>query len=447
MGSPTLHTEAAQPQQPDMYVHNISTVFGGRAVGREAGKVQEIEARAIWLGHGAVVLSREPDPEFLDYAAPFGITPDILVPSGLDNVDLSLNDGFDDPDLQRAVRGRRVEMYMGDKAWYDFVTAHGGIYCGGDPGDSVDRANDKVEFRRLIAGLAEVPPGVVTSGIEETAGHFYARLAQDGRAIMRLAMSGGGLGNTLIRQPSAKWGLGSSMADIREHLLTRHPSLARPDTRALVEKVLRLKWSPSVAHHTEHGPMSDSLQSTIRTEYVGCISPTPPDVCDEGELAEINNGVLDNLREINFWGYGNTDLGVPKRHWWRRKGKMTAFEENGRTSAAWHATSAGALLLGPWATWRANGSVIISRDHFELKAPATFRELRDELDRHGLLARPGQTEGVMIIIPPAGNIAGLQVHAQRPGRQGYKRADEIFQKLVAVVGDKRGNMEDHPYRP
>lgn len=273
------------PNTPAIFVHNISEVFGGVAVGRQVQKIEEIEARAAWLPEfAAVVVSKSPDQYFEAYMAEHYREPEFIVPSGLNRGKLTLADGFDDQELQRAVRGRRVEMYMGDRAWHEFVTTHGGEYRGGDPGNSVALANDKVEY---IYGWganipAEAPPGDVTQGIDETVNALYNRLQAEGKAIVRLAIAGGGLGNTKVDKPMSK-------VKLRELLLRRHPGLDDPGVRALVETFLpNLVWSPSVTHDTERGHISDGLQTTIGTEYVGRISPTPPDVFDSEQLREIS---------------------------------------------------------------------------------------------------------------------------------------------------------------
>lgn len=418
----------------EVYISNIEEVLvpGGHATGDLAQKVTEISSRSIWYGAETTVLPGQPDSEFVDYAGEMGRETDVLVPEGVDPQALSIRDGFADPKLQVAVNGKTVDSYIGDETLGSLVTRYGGAYVTGGPREAVEAANDKGRYAEHVAGVVDVPPGELAHGIDAIAEAVRDRLSRDGQAFVRHTRSGGGFGNRFFTVEDGRM---PSVDEIKEKLAGGHWDLWQNGS-ALVEEVLNLKASPGVAFHTETGTAYDFDQITQGKGYIGCWSPVPPEVVSNpNQLVLIGNHLATRLGSLGFKGYADTDLGVTF------DGKTFGFEVNGRSDGVRHAIKVGEAVWGvPWADWRKEGLVTKAVDHFVLRHDANFRQLRETMRREGVqMATPDDPFGAVISIPPAGNVAGVQVLAK-----GYRQAEDMYQGVLSAVGDPHHNYEDFP---
>lgn len=418
----------------EVYVSNIEEVLvpGGHATDDLASKVAEISSRSIWYGAETTVLPGQPDPEFVDYAGEMGRETEVLVPQGIDPRRLSIRDGFVDPKLQVTVEGKRVESYIGDESLGALVERFGGEYVTGGPSHAVEAANDKGRYAEHVAGVVDVPPGELRHGIDDIAEAVRNRLATDGEVFVRHTRSGGGFGNRHFKVEDGRM---PSMDEIKEKLAGGHWNLWQ-DGSALVEQVLDLKASPGVAFHTETGTAYDFDQITQGRNYIGCWSPTPPEVVsDPNKLVVVGDQLAARLGALGFKGDADTDLGVTFDD------DMFGFEINGRKDGVRHAVKVGEAIWGvPWRQWREQGLVTKAVDHFVLRHDANFRQLREAMQREGLpMATPDDPFGAVISIPPAGNVAGVQVLAK-----GYRQAEDMYQGVVAAIGGPHHNTEDYP---
>lgn len=416
---------------PTVFVSNVERALSedGRVVAGYAQKVGEISTRAVWYKeYDTVVLPTEPDNAFIDYAASLGRSPKVVVPAGVQEDSLSIRDGFADPNFRAAVTGRWSESYINDTALHAFVTAQGGRYAGGDPGNTVERVNDKANFAHFAEGLVPPPPGVLARTVHGIAETVHRQLHKHGTVYVRHTFAGGGLGNRRFQVN----GHVPNVAEIVPQLQGDQPHLWEEGT-ALVEQFVHLVGSPSVALRAGHGAQYSTYQITHNQDYRGFWSPLPPEIWDPEGIQAVGDGISERLARIGFWNWAGVDLGVGPQ------GERYGFEINGRTVGTRHGIAVGELLLGPWKQWRQDGTVVKSVDHFELKAAATFPELHERLRRLGHLASPDNPYGAVITIPPKGNVAGIQVHGK-----GYRQTEERYQEIVAAVGKPSAHSEDHP---
>ena len=428
-GSPAQLTPAEAA--PTVFISNIEGTLSddGRVNNGLAKKVGEISSRAVWYGeYDTVVLPAAPDPAFVDYAAGLGREPRLVVPRGLRTDNLSMYDGFGDPAFRGAVRGRWSESYIGDSVLHRFVTDNGGRYANGDPGNTIDIVNDKANFTNLSGGTVSSPPGVVATGLRDITDTVHTELLQHGRLYVRHTRSGGGLGNRSF----AVNGHVPTKTEIATKLIGDQPKMWEKGT-ALVEQFVPLVGSPSVAVRAGVGVQYDTYQITNGNDYMGCWSPVPPEVWDPKDLHQVGEGFARRLGELGFWNWAGADLGVGPN------GERYGFEINGRTVGTRHSIAIGERLLGPWETWREQGVALKAVDHFVLKGEPSFAQLHETLAKAGLLATPDNPFGAVITIAPVGNIAGIQVHGK-----GYKKTEQLYQKVVDAVGHPTANQEDHP---
>ncbi len=419
----------------EIYISNIEEVLvpGARATGDLAKKVGQISPRSVWYGADTTVLPKAPDPAFMEYAASLGNETRIVVPQGINFDNLSIRDGFSDPLLQEMVRGRTVESYIGDSVLGSLVTTHGGLYVTGGSHEAIEAANDKGRYKEHAEGVVDVPAGELCHGIGDIAAAVHERLARGEPVFVRHTRSGGGLGNR-------HFSIGDdrsipTIEEIQTILAGSHYDLWENGS-ALVEEVLDLESSPGVAFTAESGIAYDFAQVTKGRNYNGCWSPIPPEVVANPEqLTRIGDHMAHRLGELGFKGYADTDLGI------LRDGGIVGFEINGRSNGVRHAVSVGETVWKtPWREWRARGLATKAIDNFALRQAATFGELHQAMQDSGLpLASPDNPTGVVINIPPAGNLAGIQVLAE-----GYKEAESIYQATVDAIGHPVDNKEDFP---
>lgn len=419
----------------EIYISNIEEVLvpGAGATEDLAIKVGQISPRSIWYGAETTVLPTDPDPAFMDYAGSLGNETRILVPQGINFDNLSIRDGFSDPALQELVRGKTVESYIGDSALGSLVTTHGGLYVTGGSHEAIEAANDKGRYREHAEGVVAVPAGELRHGISEIAAAVHQRLARGEPVFVRHTRSGGGLGNRHF--PVGDDRSTPTIEEIQEILAGNHYDLWENGS-ALVEEVLDLESSPGVAFTAESGIAYDFAQVTSDHNYNGCWSPIPPEVVAHPEqLTHIGNHLARRLGALGFQGRADTDLGI------LHDGSIVGFEINGRSNAVRHAISVGETLWRtPWHEWRARGLATKAIDNFVLRQKATFGELHQAMQDGGLpMANPNNPTGVVINIPPAGNLAGIQVLAE-----GYKEAESIYQATIDVIGHPGHNKEDFP---
>jgi hypothetical protein len=431
MPSPSEQLVAPTDARPSVFISNIETTLAedGYATGCMAQKVQEISPRTVWYGeYETIVVPTEPDAAFVDYAASLGREPRIVVPDGIDTQRLSIYDGFGDARFQAAVHGRWVESYIGDGALYGFTALHGGRYGNGDPSHAVAVVNDKANFRAFAGSEAPSPPGELATGLGNIAEAVGRLLAEYGDVYVRHTRSAGGLGNRHFeydgRMPSSKEIVANLIGDQRRLWETGS---------ALVERFVPLVGSPAVTVRAGEGIAYDGYQLTDRTKYVGCWLPLPPQIWDPEDMQSFGDGLARRLGGVGFWGWAGADLGIGPN------GERYGFEINGRTVGSRHSVEVGEHFLGPWQTWRDEGITIKAVDRFVLSKVANFPELHATLNKLGCLATRDNPFGVVITIPPAGRIAGVQVQGQ-----GYRQTEALYQQVVAAVGDPRANREDHP---
>lgn len=432
MSAPSEQLQIAEGE-PDVFISNVEGTLdcNGRVTGSLATKVGMISCRAIWYhGYRTVILPNMPDPEFVDYAATIGREPRIIVPTGINPDEVSIYDGFEDPSFQQSVGPDTwSESYIGDKKLYEFVASQGGRYGGGDPGDTIALINNKANFTRLTGGTVDTPPGLLAHGLEEITNTTYSQLLRYGRVYVRHTRSGGGLGNRSF--------------EFTDHMPTLQEIAAKlagdqaahwEQGSALVEQFVPLVGSPSVAIRAGRGMKYDAFQITHDTAYVGAWSPLPPQIWDPENVHSIGDRVARQLGQLGFWGWAGADLGVGPN------GERYGFEINGRTIGSRHMIELGERLSGlPWSSWRNEGFTIRSIDHFVLRSPATFHQLKAELGKVCHLATLDNPYGAVISIPPTGDVAGIQVHGH-----GYDEAERLYRQIVSAIGHPTANQEDHP---
>lgn len=428
-GQLTEYTNA----DPTVFISDVELTLSpsGRVNGNLARKVIEISSRAIWYDdYDAIVLPEMPDPRFVDYAAELGREPQIVVPANIRPESVSIYDGFGDQAFQAVIgNGAWSESYMGDRTLWAFVTSQGGRYGGGDPGFTVDFVNDKANFQYLTDHDVASPPGVLATGTAEISAAISQQLLRSGQVFVRHTRSGGGLGNRRFELN----GHAPTLDEIAAKLEGDQPDQWR-NGQALVEEYLSLAGSPSVSFRAGRGMAYASFQVTHDNEFTGHWSPLPSQIWDPEDIRTSGDKFSKKLGELGFWGWAGVDLGIgPNRQRW-------GFEFNGRTVGSRHAVDIGERLFGqPWGTWSEAGIVVKGIDHFVLSHEADFQTLHSKLGSMGCLATRDNPVGVIITIPPAGRIAGIQVNGI-----GYRQVEVLYQKVLAEVGDNRDNNEDHP---
>ena len=424
------------PRNETTFIFNGENVFTteGSVSGPTAALVSRLSIRSVWYGFDTVVVPAEPPEDFHQYTKQLGGNSNIIVPDGVSTEQVSMLDGLDDRRVAEAIRGKSVTSYVGCSALYKRVSALGGSYIGGDPGDVVRRANDKSHYADFCRGMVEVAQSEQAVGLEAIATAVYSRLQQgDGKAFVRLTHSGGGLGNYAFSVNDK--GEVPTLDEITTTLLSKgNQDWSSP---ALVEEYLDLTFSPAVSFGPE-GFSYHNLQITQRNDYRGSWSPVPPELCDLEQLEHIGDHFARELQKIGYHYTANTDLGLT------RDGRIVGFEINARMTGTRHAIAIGELLLGPWATWQSNQVAIKSLDHFVLREPLSFEQAHGILDQANLLATPENPFGVVITVPPQGHKLGVQFHGHGEGLGAYQMAQSQYEQTLDLLGDRQANWEDHP---
>lgn len=430
------------PTTPDGYMSNVEYILvqGGHVTTEHAAKVAEVSPRALWYGHEVVVLPSQPDPDFVDYVRSFGCSPTIVVPGNTDMNKLSIRDGMTDPAVERALRGKWVESYIGDGALYLALQERGIRYGGGDPGESIRKVNDKGNFAALADGLVAVPPGTLHEGVDVIAQATLDRIQDEGSAFVRLTESGGGFGNRLfVKEELQGMTRVQAIAHIRTKLGGSRPDLWEKGS-ALVERVLELKSSPSINFNTLSKNVYDGEQITYLKDYQGCWLPAPPSRYDQGHLQDIGHGMRERVIELDFWGRGGVDLGIASAKSMETEKDVTvAFENNGRSTAQRHVVDISEIFWGPFDEWTKTGKAVKARDHFVLNGTYSFKQLHYILGEANLLATPENPFGVVISIPPENGVAGIVVLGK-----GYEETELLYRRMSQFIGKEGSNAEDYP---
>lgn len=431
------------------FVNNIEVILDQQApaLGRNAQKALEVSPRSIWRGYGTIILPATVEPEFRQYAADLGHTPEIIVPTGVNPEALTIMDGQDDPAFRRALGpGRIVTSYVLTPELRQLTEICGGQYIVNQPDEATAEANNKGRYASLMEGVVSVPDGELVKGLDAIVDAVHMRLkhpASNGRAFVRHVQSGAGYGNRSFDLGRAS---GLSRQQIEDVILADNPDIWQ-EGEALVEEYLDLIWSPAVSFSRE-GFSYDNLQISHNSQFWGAWSPCPPDVLlaqprlgHSGlqQLQHIGDRAAAILQQvIGYQGWGNSDLGIT------RDGRLVGLEFNARDTALCHAISvATSLLKTPWPAWRQAGHTIKSLDHFVLKDKMSFSDLHATLEKAGLLATTEVPYGIVITIPPQGNnIAGILAQ-----ENGYRRTEGLYQEALKLVGDPKANQHDHPYQP
>lgn len=419
-------------QEEATYVSNIEAVLSDQpASGEYAQKVNTVSPRSLWYpGYRHFVLPKAPDPDFRKYLQVyFGIKPDVIVPAGIDHDALTITDGMDDRRF-RAALSNVVESYVPDGKIARAVSDNGGTYAGGLLiGDRRRLANDKAAFAGFAEGILEVPEGAAFTGLKDIAGAVRQRLTQKGSAFVRHTQSGGGFGNRSFDvEKDGPYTLKSIVAKLKG---------SRPEIwatgQALVEEHLgRIAQAPSI-NFAWMGASYSSLQLTQGGNYRGHISPVPEEVASHDSLMAIGSRFVTRLRErTGYFGPGSVDMGVVDN-------RLLGFECNARYTGTRHGIAIGELLVGPWSGWRDNNDVVASIDHFTLRRPMRFGQLYAILDREGLLATKNHPWGVVISIPPHGDIAGIHIQGT-----GYPETMALHREVDKLVGSPGKNIYDGP---
>lgn len=419
---------------PTAFVANIERVFGEAPVhGEFSLKVRQISPRFLWLPYDTVVLPEMPDPAFLEYVRhTIGSLPQVIVPHGIDPDDLQIAENLYRPAIAAALSGARVESYITDTRLCQVVSNQGARYIGGDPGETVRKANDKALFKSLAEGIVLTPPGVTVCGTQAMAEETIRRLRGGKDVYIRLTQSGGGLGNrkfTVARH---------AHLDPHQIALLIEDGDPAPwhNAEALVEDAVEgITWAPSVTTHTRLGIQYDTLQVTNDGHYWGMWSPAPPWVIRPQQLHMVGTRFAVEMHSLDYEGWIGIDLGLTDHD------DLYGFEANARMTGPRHNIALGEHLFGPWSTWRSQGIVTKAMDKVILQRPMSFAELHALLAEEKVLATPDNPFGAYITVPPAGNVAGLQVFAPQGD---YYAAHSFYQRTLAVVGNPDANREDCP---
>ena len=422
------------PLSEATYVTNTEVVLDPvkPATGKNAWKALAVAPRALWFGYGTVVLAEPIDPEFRQYAADLGFESDVVIPAGVNPEALSILDGQNDPAFQAAIGGGKlVESYAAHAALGQIVEANGGTYFIDQP-DSAVQANDKGRYASLMEGIVEAPDGELAKGIEAITDAVVDRLKRDGKAYVRHTASGAGFGNRgfdLGQTPDL------TRDQIRETIEGEHPELWT-DAEALVEEYLILIHALAVGFD-RRGFTHDNLQITHGGKYWGAWSPIPEDIWDPTELRHIGEKGAATLRRLTGYnGRGSNDIALTPDG-------LIGLENNARDTAMRHPIAIATRLFNtPWDQWRTVGHTIKTIDNLVLKSPMSFTEIRATLGKAGLLASTKSPHGIIITIPPHGNVAGIQAQ-----ENGYRRTEGLFQEALKLIGDEAANRYDNAYQP
>ncbi len=286
----------------------------------------------------------------------------------------------------------------------------------------VTHFNDKVNFMRDCLGMhIPVPPGVIAHGWGDILSKAAEKMEEYGDIILRVGRSGGGFGLCIIRRED----LIRSQMTVQQYIRDTIPKSSRAswnEQEVLVEHYLPKKCSPSTLVYIGESEIIRVVDTNQilddQDHFLGARIPSGIDSMKLEILWLYTESSARHVQQNGGRGFYGIDWGI------LHDDSVVAFEPNYRFTGNWHIMCIRRKLnVGDYAVSMHKDKMLVSRR-------VTFQKLKKAFKDKNLLWDEKRGDGVVITIPPDGEIFGFVAIA--PSK---RRAQQLFDEVEQYAKD------------